>query len=118
VALVVGFDRHPASRAAVQFAGALAGALTVALHVVHVADDSDSTIGAGPTAADDERRTDERQVRAMLESTGVQWSFHLTNGDPVAALIEAAAEHAASMIVVGLVPGWLLSVWGSGLGLV
>ena len=37
----------------------------------------------------------------MLESTGVQWSYHLVSGDPVAALIEAASEHAASMVIVG-----------------
>jgi nucleotide-binding universal stress UspA family protein len=104
VALVVGYDRHPASRAALLFAGQLAGALNVPLHVVHVADASDSTLGAGPpTSADDHQllRAEQRSVRAALESTGVQWSYHVMSGDRVAALIEAASEHAASMIIVG-----------------
>ena len=104
MALVVGYDRHAASRAALLFAAQLAGALNVALHVVHVTDVSDSTLGAEPpTSADDRRhlQAEQRPVRAVLESTGVQWSYHLVSGDPVAALIEAASEHAASMVIVG-----------------
>lgn len=104
MALVVGYDRHAASRAALLFAAQLAGALNVALHVVHVTDVSDSTLGAEPpTSADDQQhlQAEQRPVRAVLESTGVQWSYHLVSGDPVAALIEAASEHAASMVIVG-----------------
>lgn len=98
MALVVGYDRHPASRSALLFAGELAGALNVPLHVVHVADLSDSDLGAEPPKpAEDELRP----VRDALESTGVQWTYHRLSGDPVAALIEAASQHAAWMIVVG-----------------
>ena len=102
--LVVGYDRHPASRAALLFAGQLAGALNVPLHVVHVADASDSTLGVEPpTPADDPQhlQAEQRPVRTALENTGVQWSYHVMSGDPVAALITAASEHAASMIIVG-----------------
>ncbi|HUO39635.1 MAG TPA: universal stress protein [Mycobacterium sp.] len=104
MALVVGFDRHPASRAALRFAGELAGALNVPLHVVHVADLSDSSLGE-PTPDAPEltgRRSDPQQhVAATLDPAQVQWTYHRMDGDPVAALLQAAAEHAAEMIVVG-----------------
>lgn len=102
MALIVGYDRHPASRAALRFAAELAGALNVALHVVHVADVADTSINAPPTAPADQRQRgiDPTQIAALLPA-GSQWSYHLMDGDPVAALIEAASEHAASMIVVG-----------------
>jgi len=105
VALVVGYDRHLASRAALLFAAELAGALNVALHVVHVVDRSDSPINveAASSAGATERRLEgeRRHVAAALDAADVQWSYHVMDGDPVAALLAAASEHAASMIVVG-----------------
>ena len=105
MALVVGYDRHPVSRAALLFAAELAGALNVPLHVVHVADLSDKPIAAEPQTlggvSERQLQVEERSVRSTLEATGVQWSYHLMDGDPVTSLIDAASQHAASMIVVG-----------------
>jgi nucleotide-binding universal stress UspA family protein len=101
VALIVGYDRHPASRAALLFAAELTAALNVPLAIVHVADLSDM-IGAEPSASTDERHADlERQRIAAVLSNEVRWSYCLVGGDPVDALIEAASQYAASMIVVG-----------------
>jgi nucleotide-binding universal stress UspA family protein len=101
VALIVGYDRHPASRAAVLFAAELTAALNVPLAIVHVADLADM-IGAEPSASTDERHADlERQRIAAVLSNEVRWSYALVGGDPVDALIEAASQYAASMIVVG-----------------
>jgi nucleotide-binding universal stress UspA family protein len=105
MSLVVGYDRHPASRAALLFAGELAGALNVSVHVVHVVDRSDAAIdGASAGSADTvERRLDtERQrVGEALGAAGVQWTYHLLDGDPVKALIKTADDCAATLIVVG-----------------
>lgn len=51
MALVVGYDRHPASRAAVLFAGELAGALNVPVHIVHVVDTVDNPISGAPAGS-------------------------------------------------------------------
>ena len=105
MALVVGYDRHPASRAAVLFAGELAGALKVPVHVVHVVDLSDNPISgtsASPAEAAERRRNTERQhVGEALDAAHVQWTYHLMDGDPVTALLKTADEYAATLIVVG-----------------
>ena len=100
--LVVGYDRHSASRAALVFAGELAGALNVPLHVVHVVDDSDdagaaraSSAGTGGEDLDAERQ----HVRDALGE--VQWTYHRLRGDPVTALLEMTNRHGASMLIVG-----------------
>ncbi len=105
MALVVGYDRHPASRAAVLFAGELAGALNVPVHVVHVVDMSDSPISGTPSSSAEaaERRlnTERQRVGEALDAAHVQWTYHLLNGDPVNALLKTADEYAATLIVVG-----------------
>lgn len=65
MALVVGYDRHPVSRAALLFAAELAGALNVPLHVVHVADLSDKPIAAEPQTLGG---VSERQLQAEERS--------------------------------------------------
>ena len=102
MALIVGYDRHPASRAALLFGAELTAALNVPLAIVHVADLSDMVIGAEPSALTDDRHADlERQRIAAVLSDEVRWSYSLVGGDPVDALIEAAAQYSASIIVVG-----------------
>jgi len=92
VVLVIGYDRHPASRAALVFAGELAGALNVPLHVVHVVDDADD---AGTEDLDAERQH-------VADALGdVQWTYHRLQGDPATALLEAANQHGALMLIVG-----------------
>lgn len=107
MALVVGYDQHPASRAAVLFAGELAGALDVPVHVVHVVDMSDRAAataegsGEGEPTPDAEPQHIPGQVGDALDWARVQWTYHLCHGDPAAALLQAADEHAATLIVVG-----------------
>jgi nucleotide-binding universal stress UspA family protein len=93
VALVVGYDPHPASRAALVFAGDLAGALNVPVHVVHVV--------AGPDAAEGDVDLERQRVADALAGTDLQWTYHRITGDPAEVLVEAADEHSALMLVVG-----------------
>jgi nucleotide-binding universal stress UspA family protein len=93
VVLVVGYDSRPASRAALVFAGELAGALNVPVHVVHVVDGPD----ANPGDADSEGR----RVRDALGGADLQWTYQRTSGDPADVLVQAADEHAATMLVLG-----------------
>lgn len=105
MALVVGYDRHAASRAAVLFAAELAGALNVPVHVVHVVDLADgASSGSSGESAEAIKRTlnTERQhVGDALDAAHVQWEYHLLNGDPVEALLKTADDCAATLIVVG-----------------
>ncbi|OIN78842.1 universal stress protein [Mycobacterium malmoense] len=105
MALVVGYDRHPASRAAVLFAAELAGALNVPVHVVHVVDMADSPISGTSTESAEaaKKRLDaERQhVGEALDAAHVPWTYHLLNGDPVKALLKTADDCSATLIVVG-----------------
>ncbi|MBO0879756.1 MAG: universal stress protein [Mycobacterium sp.] len=93
MALIVGYDRHPASRAALVFAGELAGALNVPVHVVHVLDGSDTT--------DRDADLERQRVADVLGAADLQWTYHRTRGDPAESLLEAADEHSALMLVVG-----------------
>lgn len=105
MALVVGYDYHPASRAAVLFAGELAHAMNTAVHVVHIVDIADSPISGAPISsagADDKRLTSGRQhVADYLDAAHVQWTYRVLNGNPVTALVDAADECAAMLIVIG-----------------
>lgn len=102
MALVVGYDRRPASRAAVLLAGEIAGALTVPVHVVHVVNMSDSPVLATAKRSADADRwldSDRRHVGDALDAAHVQWSYHLLKGDPVTAILKAADELAARVVV-------------------
>jgi nucleotide-binding universal stress UspA family protein len=104
VVLVIGYDRHPASRAALVFAGELAGALNVSLHVVHVVDDADDALTAPGTSAGlgaDHPDAEHLHVGDALGATDVQWTYHRLRGDPAKVLLEATNQYAASMLIVG-----------------
>jgi nucleotide-binding universal stress UspA family protein len=104
VVLVVGYDRHPASRAALIFAGELAGALNVPLHVVHVVDDADDAVTAPTTSTSrsaGDRDTESRYVADALDAANVSWTYHRLRGDPATVLVETTNQHSASMLIVG-----------------
>jgi nucleotide-binding universal stress UspA family protein len=104
VTLVVGYDEHPASRAALVFAGELAGALNVPLHVVHVVDDGGdaATTSAGPAGSGgSEADVELHHIRDALGGTNPRWSYHRLRGDPAAVLLEATGQQGASMLIVG-----------------
>jgi len=105
VALVVGYDRHRASRAALVFAAELAGALNVPVRIVHVSDMADRSLGTdpAPTAEAEQRQAAHERdyIATLLRGTEVQWSYHVMQGDPATALLQAATVRHANMIVVG-----------------
>ena len=101
MALVLGYDRHPAGRAALTFAGELAGALNVPLHVVHVISDGDDATG-GPTNSTSASASDEtRHLEDALDAAHVQYTYHRLTGDPATILLDAANEHSAAMLILG-----------------
>jgi len=101
VVLVVGYDRHPASRAALVFAGELAGALNVPLHVVHVVDDADDADTAPPNSTSRDEDLDAQHQHVADALGDVQWTYHRLRGDPATVLLEATNQHRASMVIVG-----------------
>jgi nucleotide-binding universal stress UspA family protein len=102
VVLVVGYDRHPASRAALIFAGELAGALKVPLHVVHVVDDRDNAVTTPASSAGVGAEDVDAERQHVGDALGdVQWTYHRLKGDPATALLEVTNQHGASMLIVG-----------------
>jgi nucleotide-binding universal stress UspA family protein len=103
VVLVVGYDRHPAGRAALTFAGELAGALNVPLHVVHAVNDGDDAT-SGPTnstSASDGAVAEPEHLGDALDAAHVLWTYHRLTGDPATILLDAADEHSAAMLILG-----------------
>jgi nucleotide-binding universal stress UspA family protein len=103
VALVVGYDRHPAGRAALRFAGELAGALNVPLHVVHVIDvgDDASSGATDSTDAGDGAAAEPEHLGDAFDAAHVQWSYDRLTGDPATVLLDAANQRSAAMLILG-----------------
>jgi nucleotide-binding universal stress UspA family protein len=105
VHLVVGYDVHPASHLALEFAGDLAGRLHAQLHVVHAVDLSDYPIDPDQPDWEIHARdvlAGERQaVAAALAGHAWGWTYHAWRGDPVKLLRTVADEHDALMFIVG-----------------
>lgn len=103
MSVIVGFDHHPASMVALRCAGDLAAALGTHMHVVHVTSVSDgalATHGGGDSTTP--ATGDQVRVAGTLDGLNLEWTFHRRDdGDPAHALLEAAAQYDASMIVVG-----------------
>lgn len=103
--LVVGYDRHPSSHAALLVARELATRLAAQLDVVHVEDMSDQPISPDQPEWEEEfaraLASQHEQVRdAMLGHAG-RWTYRAARGDPAQILAAAAAELRATMIIVG-----------------
>ncbi len=103
--LVVGWDRTPASRAAVGRAVDLAHALGAQLHIAHVADDSD--LGIDPDSPTWEAQTralrdaDAQWLRALLAGVDTGWTYYSARGNAAAVLGAVAAQSGATMVVIG-----------------
>lgn len=103
--LVVGFDRHRASHAALSFAIELAARLNAYLHVVHVVDVEDLPVD--PDAGDWEQRIidglerERAEAKALLAASPGNWTYHSHRGDPARLLRAIADAHDAAMILVG-----------------
>ncbi len=103
--LVVGWDRQPASAAALQFAVGLARRLDAHLHVVHIADVDDLPVD--PDAWDYEEQFHASLeahavgARALLDELGANWTYHAMHGRPPDVLADMAEDVDALMIVLG-----------------
>jgi nucleotide-binding universal stress UspA family protein len=103
--LVVGWDREPASAAALRYAVMLARYLDAHLHVVHIADVADLPID--PDAWDYEQQFHASveahavAARKLLDEFGVNWTYHAMHGRPPDVLAELAERVDAVMIVLG-----------------
>lgn len=103
--LLVGYDQHPASHRAVVVAAALAkvlGANLLLLHVIDLADyPVDPESATWETASVDTLLAERRQAETLLTGTGIEWTYRITQDDPVHALAQVAHEVDALFIVVG-----------------
>ena len=105
-ALVVGFDRHAASRRALEFAIELGAGLRAYLHVAHVVDTEDLPID--PDSDDWEARICEaldrerEQACAVLATSAGNWTYHGRAGDPAKVLIAPATANAIAISVGGI----------------
>jgi nucleotide-binding universal stress UspA family protein len=103
--LVVGWDREPASTAALRYAVSLARRLGAHLHVVHIADIDD--VPVDPDAWDYEQQfrasveAHAVAARKLLDELGADWTYHAMNGRPPDVLAELAEQVDAVMIVLG-----------------
>jgi nucleotide-binding universal stress UspA family protein len=111
--MVVGWDRQPASAAALRFAVDLAQRLSAHLHVVHIADFDDLPVD--PDAWDWEQQFHDSLeahavgARALLNELGANWTYHAMHGRPPDVLADLAEEVDAVMIVLGAPRGGMHS---------
>jgi nucleotide-binding universal stress UspA family protein len=111
--LVVGWDRQPASAAALRFAVGLAQRLGAHLHVVHIADFDDLPVD--PDSWDWEQQFHDSLeahavgARALLNELGANWTYHAMHGRPPDVLADLAEEVDAVMIVLGAPRGGMHS---------
>lgn len=104
--LIVGYDEHPASQAALTFAARLSSWLDAELNVIHVVtlDDYPIDPDGADWEADGERElsAEREQARRILEGQGAStWTYDIVRGEPVRLLVEACERHDAAMIIVG-----------------
>lgn len=104
--IVVGYDEHPASRAALAFAAALAFRLDAELNIIHVLSLDDYPIDPdGPDweACAEREVSDEREkAREVLGAHGLtKWTYDVQRGNPVRLLVDACEKRDALMIIVG-----------------
>jgi nucleotide-binding universal stress UspA family protein len=111
--MVVGWDLHPNSSAALRFAVVMAQRLDAHLHVVHVADVDDL-----PIDTDDwnwkeqlDRRLAENATtaRTLLNQVHAHWTYHAARGRPSDVIADLAEETDALMIILGRPSGGILS---------
>jgi nucleotide-binding universal stress UspA family protein len=112
--LVVGFDRHPASRAALSYALDLAARIGAFVHVAHIVDTDDLPID--PDAADWEQAVTEavdqerRGACVLLEHAASPWTYYSRPGRPAQLLAGLADTYDAEMIIIGAARGGLISL--------
>lgn len=105
-AIVVGFDRSPASLAALGKAAELGSRLAAELWIVHAVDLDDYPVD--PDVSDWEQQAaetleeDRQRVSAALAGYPCGWSYTAIRAEPAEALTRVAREVDATMIVLGV----------------
>ena len=103
--IVIGYDDTEPSKRALERALELAkafGASLVVTSVAPVASGGGRSMGAlDPTDLPADHREELAHARAVIESAGVAAEYVLGVGGTADAIVEAAEEHAADLIVVG-----------------
>lgn len=111
--IVLGWNLHPTSAAALRFAVTLAQRLDAHLHVVHIADLDD--IPVDPDAWDWEQQLDQRlaehatTARTLLDQLHANWTYHAAHGRPSDVIADLADKTDALMIILGGPRGGMLS---------
>jgi nucleotide-binding universal stress UspA family protein len=105
LAIVVGHDNHPAARAALETAIALARRLPARLLVLHstTLDDYSIDPDGDDFEADRDRALarERKQITDLLHDTDLLWTYHEQHGDPARALARLADDVGAAYLVVG-----------------
>lgn len=103
--IVVGYDHHPSSTAALRVAMAMASALAADLHVLHAVDldDADPNIDDPNWEARTQENIDaeQRAAQAVLEGFDGQWTYETCRGQAAQVLARTASAEEAVMIVIG-----------------
>lgn len=109
-AIVIGFDgtvgSHAALFAAIELAQATARTVVV-VHVEHMPAIAAAGTAMGPgvgamiEAEDAFAEVCRRDCADILHAATVEWTYEIRHGDPADELAQAAADHAASYLVVG-----------------
>jgi len=103
--IVLGWDLHPNSFAALRFAVVMAQRLDAHLHVVHVVDVDDLPID--PDAWNWEEQLDQRltedatTARTLLDQLHAHWTYRAARGRPGDVIADLAEETDALMIILG-----------------
>lgn len=105
MSVIVGFDSHPSSRAALIYGAALARRLGTEIHVVHVEDSSDQPVDPDELDYETELQTNlnrhERLARDLLGAEATDWDFTCVHGPIRNALRRMADRYPESILVIG-----------------
>lgn len=118
--LVIGWDRRPASMAAMRMAVGLGHELDAHVHVVHIVDLSDTPLD--PDDPDWETRfaetVDEEALaaRRLLDELPASWTYHSGHGSAATLLATVADRYHALMVVIGGQRGGVMSYLDSVMG--
>ncbi|WP_018179405.1 universal stress protein [Jongsikchunia kroppenstedtii] len=102
--LIVGYDAHPASQAALGFAVWIGRDIGAKIHVVHVVDSDDLPVDPDSLDYDNELQahlSTHRQVVAGMLGSHDDWEYAAHGGLPASVLMNMAQRLHPAMIVVG-----------------
>ena len=104
-AVVVGFDRDPASVRALGVAADLAERLGADVHVVHAVDLSDYPVDPDSATWDDDAAAALAVERALADETlqgfGGHWTYRAVRGEPADVIASVADDVDALLVVIG-----------------